>query len=51
MTHRSRKETPFNEGQDKRPQTAVDVKPNVMFLCKFPKTGDIIHVSVGEIRS
>jgi hypothetical protein len=49
--HRSRRERPFDERHNKRSQTAIDVKSNIMFLREFRETGDIIHISVGEIRS
>jgi len=50
-THRSRGERPFDEWHNKRSQTAIDVKPNIIFPREFRETSDIVHISVGEIRS
>ena len=50
-THRSGRERSFNERHNERSQTAINVKPDIMFLGKFRETGDIIHISIGEIRS
>ena len=49
--YHSRRERPFDERDNKRSQTAIDVKTNIISLREFCETSDIIHISVGEIGS
>ena len=50
-TYRSGRERSFDEGYDERSQTAIDVEPDVVFLCELREGGDVVHVPVGEIWS